>query len=54
MINTEHKLSLTRQAELLELSRASVLRPVPISQAELMRRIDELHLEVPLQRSLDR
>lgn len=50
MINATHELSLTRQAELLDLSRSSLYyRPVPASQADLrlMRRIDELHLELP-------
>lgn len=50
MINATHELSLTRQAELLDLSRSSLYyRPVPVSQADLrlMRRIDELHLELP-------
>ena len=50
MIDQDHELSLTRQAELLELSRASLYyRPVPVSAADLalMRRIDELHLELP-------
>jgi putative transposase len=50
MIDQDHELSLTRQAELLELSRASLYyRPVPVSDADLalMRRIDELHLELP-------
>jgi putative transposase len=50
MIDAEHELSLTRQAQLLDLSRASLYyRPVGVSDAdlELMRRIDELHLELP-------
>jgi putative transposase len=50
MINPNHDLSLTRQAELLQLSRASIYyEPVGISKADLklMRRIDELHLEWP-------
>ena len=50
MINPEHGLSLTRQAELLQLSRASLYyEPVGTSQADLklMRRIDELHLGWP-------
>lgn len=50
MINREHRLPVTRQAELLGLSRASVYyQPVPVSAADLalMRRIDELHLELP-------
>jgi putative transposase len=50
MIDRTHELSLTRQAELLELSRASIYyEPAPASAADLrlMRRIDELHLEWP-------
>lgn len=50
MIAREHELPIARQAQLLELSRASVYyRPVAISAADLqlMRRIDELHLELP-------
>jgi len=50
MIDRNHELSITRQAELLELSRASVYYlPRPTSDADLalMRRIDALHLEHP-------
>jgi putative transposase len=50
MINPEHGLSLTRQAQLLQLSRASLYyEPVAASQTdlELMRRLDEMHLEWP-------
>jgi len=50
MINPEHKLSLTRQAQLLDLSRASLYyEPVGVCEADLqlMRRLDELHLEYP-------
>ena len=50
MINPEHKLALTRQAELLEISRSTVYyRPRPISDADLMlmRRIDELNMNYP-------
>ena len=50
MINPDHKLSLTRQAELLDLSRASLYyERVPVGEADLalMRRIDELHLQWP-------
>jgi putative transposase len=50
MIEREHKLSITRQAELLGMSRGSVYYlPRPVSQADLalMRRIDGLHLEHP-------
>jgi putative transposase len=50
MIEREHELSLTRQAELLDLSRASLYyEPVPTSaeDLDLMRRLDELHTELP-------
>ncbi len=50
MIDADHELSLTRQAELLALSRSSLYyQPVPVSDVDLalMRRIDELHLELP-------
>lgn len=50
MIDRTHPLSVTRQARLLALSRASVYYvPCPVSDADiaLMRRIDELHLELP-------
>jgi putative transposase len=50
MIDQGHELSITRQARLLGLSRSGVYyQPMPISAADLMlmRRIDELHLELP-------
>ena len=50
MIDRGGELSVKRQAELLDLSRASVYyRPRPVSERDLklMRRIDELHLEAP-------
>ena len=50
MIDRTHKLPITRQAELLNVSRGSVYYlPKPVSEADLtlMRRIDELHLEHP-------
>ncbi len=50
MIDRTHQLPITRQAELLQLSRASVYYlPRPVSEADLalMRRIDALHLEYP-------
>ena len=50
MIDREHDLSLTRQAELLRLSRGSLYyQPKPVSAAdlELMREIDHLHLDYP-------
>lgn len=50
MIDPEHKLSVSRQAKLLNISRSTIYyRPRPISDADLMlmRRIDELHLNYP-------
>lgn len=50
MIDRAHALPVSRQAELLELSRAAVYyRPTAVSDDDLalMRRIDELHLEHP-------
>jgi putative transposase len=50
MINRKHHLSVTRQAQLLGLSRGSVYYvPQPVGSADLalMRRLDELHLDHP-------
>ena len=50
MIRREHDLPIRRQAELLGISRSSVYylpRPVGAADIELMRRLDELHLEHP-------
>jgi len=50
MIDPQHKLPITHQARLLELSRASVYylpRATPQADLDLMRRIDELHLNHP-------
>ena len=50
MIDRDHTLPITRQAQLLGISRGAVYYlPRSISEAdeELMRRIDELHLEYP-------
>jgi len=50
MIDRDHPLSITQQAQLLGISRGSVYYlPRPVSDADLalMRRIDELHLEHP-------
>ena len=50
MIDRSHELPLTRQAEILRLSRGSLYyRPRPVSAADLaiMRRMDELHLDYP-------
>jgi putative transposase len=50
MIDREHALPITRQAQLLDMSRATVYylaRPASAADLALMRRIDELHLEHP-------
>jgi putative transposase len=50
MIDRDHKLSITRQAKLLDISRGTVYylpRPVSPADLALMRKIDELHLEHP-------
>ncbi len=50
MIDRTHDLSISRQAELVGISRGSVYYhpdPIPESDLRLMRRIDELHLEHP-------
>jgi putative transposase len=49
VIDPTHKLSLTRQAQLLQLSRASLYYEPAASAADLqlMRRLDELHLQWP-------
>jgi putative transposase len=50
MIDREHSLSVTRQAQLLDISRGLVYylpRAVSAADLALMRRIDELHLEYP-------
>jgi putative transposase len=50
MIDRGSKVSVTRQAELLDLSRSSVYyTPRPLSNRDLglMRRLDELHLQLP-------
>jgi putative transposase len=50
MIEREHDLPITKQAEALNISRGSVYylpRPASDSDLALMRRIDELHLELP-------
>jgi putative transposase len=50
MIDRSHELPLTRQAEVLKLSRSGLYyRPRPVAPADLgiMRRIDELHLDYP-------
>src|SRR5207253_4566631 len=50
MIDRTHDLTVTRQTQLLDISRGSVYylpRPVSAADLALMRRIDELHLEHP-------
>ena len=50
MIDRSHELPLTRQAQVLKLSRSSLYyQPEPVSPADLaiMRRMDELHLDYP-------
>jgi putative transposase len=50
MIDPEHDLPITQQAEVLGISRSTVYyepRPVPAEDLWLMRQIDELHLNYP-------
>lgn len=50
MVDRDHDLPVTTQCELLEVARSSVYyrpRPARGSDADLMRRIDEVHLQFP-------
>jgi putative transposase len=50
MIDREHDLPITKQAEVLRISRGSVYylpRPVPEADIAIMRHLDRLHLEFP-------
>ena len=50
MIDRDHDLCVTRQAQLLGMSRGAVYylpRPTSVDDLDLMRRIDEMHLEYP-------
>ena len=50
MIDREHDLPITKQAEILKVSRGSVYylpRPVSSADLEIMQRLDRLHLEFP-------
>ena len=50
MIDREHDLPITKQAEVLQISRGSVYylpRPVSPDDLAIMRRLDRLHLEFP-------
>jgi putative transposase len=56
MIDGNHALSISRQAQLAGISRGSVYylpRPVSPADLALMRRIDELHLEHPFMGARD-
>ena len=51
MIDRQHDLPITAQAEVLRISRGSdyyLPRPVSESDLAIMRRLDQLHLEFPL------
>jgi putative transposase len=50
MIDREHELPVTKQAQVLRISRGTVYylsRPVPEADLAIMRRLDRLHLEFP-------
>ncbi|HQI57301.1 MAG TPA: IS3 family transposase [Syntrophorhabdaceae bacterium] len=50
MINKEHPLPITKQCNILNLCRSGIYyKPIPLSDKdkELMRMIDEIHLEEP-------
>src|SRR5258707_14655040 len=50
MIDRKHDLSITKQADVLKISRGSVYylpRPVPSADLAIMRHLDRLHLEFP-------
>ena len=50
MIDRGHDLPISKQAEVLRISRGSVYylpRPVPEADLAIMRRLDRLHLEFP-------
>ncbi len=50
MIDREHDLPITKQAQALHISRGSVYylpRPMPEADLAIMRRLDRLHLEFP-------
>src|SRR6201994_3403898 len=50
MIDREHDLPITKQAEVLKISRGSVYylpRPMSFADLAIMRRLDQLHLEFP-------
>ena len=50
MIDRDHNLPVSKQAEVLRISRGSIYylpRPLSAADLALMRRLDELHLEFP-------
>jgi hypothetical protein len=50
MIDREHDLSITKQAEVLKISRGSAYylpRPMPSADLAIMQHLDRLHLEYP-------
>ena len=50
MIDRKHDLPITKQADVLRISRGSVYylpRPMSATNLEVMRRLDRLHLEFP-------
>ena len=50
MIDREHELPITKQAQVLRISRGSVYylpRPISATDLEVMRRLDRLHVEFP-------
>jgi putative transposase len=50
MIDREHALPITKQAQVLRISRGSIYylpRPVSASDLKIMRRLDRLHVELP-------
>ena len=50
MIDRDHALSVTKQAEIVGIARSTVYylpRPVPAADLELMKQIDRLHMEFP-------
>ena len=50
MIDRTHDLTIAKQAKALGISRGSVYhlpRPVPAADLAIMRRMDELHLDLP-------
>ena len=50
MIDRDHALSVSKQAEVVGIARSTVYylpRPVPASDLELMRQLDKLHTEFP-------